>query len=74
MKEQGRRIEDTVSHHALDLMVYEKSKEAVSATMLTPRDSAELRIHDDIERGDNASIKKGTNMPTSEVTCCGGAA
>lgn len=33
---------------------------------------AELRIHDEIERGDNNSIKKPTNLAATPVSCCGG--
>lgn len=34
---------------------------------------AELRIHDETERGDNESIKKGTNLASAGGACCGGA-
>jgi len=36
--------------------------------------TAELRIHDEIERGDNESIKQGSGLISSGEGCCGGAA
>ena len=41
--------------------------------MLISWGHAELRIHDETERGDNESIKKGTNLVSAGGACCGGA-
>ncbi|KAL2038751.1 hypothetical protein N7G274_008509 [Stereocaulon virgatum] len=32
----------------------------------------QLRIHEETERGDNDSIKKGTNLTSAGGACCGG--
>lgn len=36
-------------------------------------DCAELRIHAEVERGDNESTKTGTIMTAAGGSCCGGA-
>ena len=41
--------------------------------MLTKRGCAELRIHEDIERGNNDSIKEGSSLAAAATGFCGGA-
>ena len=41
--------------------------------LLSPWECAGLRIHDEIEKGDNETIKKGTGMAPTGSACCGGA-
>ena len=41
--------------------------------MLIQRGCAELRIHEEIERGNNDSIKKGSSLAAAATGFCGGA-
>ena len=48
------------------------SIDEVSSNLLTRRGCAELRIHEEIERGSNDSIKKGSNLAAAATGLCGG--
>lgn len=41
--------------------------------LLSPGECAGLRIHDETEKGDNETIKKGTGVAPAGNVCCGGA-
>ena len=41
--------------------------------LLSPGKCAGLRIHNETEKGDNETIKKGTGASPTSNACCGGA-
>ena len=41
--------------------------------LLSPGKCAGLRIHNETEKGDNETIKKGTGVAPAGNACCGGA-